>query len=143
MFVVVITNDSNQHVTIHPTYMLGGAGPHEEPIRLAPDQSETIRFEIWRSVRDWVDGIDRSDFGGKSWWSGFSARYFDTNDTGAGDTWTFEVSGSSLEPVLDESDAYRMAPRFSAVSLSEPVHKRTYYLSRSAGEELPPLDELS
>ncbi|MFJ3403831.1 hypothetical protein [Promicromonospora sp. NPDC090134] len=140
---MVITNDSNQHVTIHPTYMLGGAGPHEEPIRLAPDQSETIRFEIWRSVRDWVDGIDRSNFGGKSWWSGFSARYFDTNDAGAGDTWTFEVSGSPLEPVLDESDAFRMAPGFSAVSLSEPVHKRTYYLSRSAGEELPPLDELS
>lgn len=141
-FRVTIANDSDQHVTILPSYMLRGAGPQEDPIRLAPGNYETIEFEIWRSVKDWVEGQGRSNFGGTSWWSGFSARYFDTKDTGAGDTWTVDVMGSVLEPVPDETASYRLASATNGATLSQPQHKRTYYLSRSAGEVLPSLDEL-
>lgn len=134
---VEVANDSDQHVVLRVSRFIPGRGqgPDDSPFTLVPRGKRVIQFEIWRSVAAWVDGLERSEYGGTSWWSGCSLSYSLPRDTSATDVWTLEVEGSPLVPVPDEQASYRVGTPELAV-LRETKHHRTYFLSRSRNEEL-------
>lgn len=146
---VAIYNDSGKTVSL----------TFNRPLRQNNDEARTdlvlrpdavfinASFEVNKSVGDWVaiyQEREKTRAGGPQ--EIFDARYFDSNDTGAIETFRIVFEGSILKPLESEDGAWILAETIygkhdpTSIGWSVQPVKRRYYLSRSGNLELPEIE---
>ena len=106
-------------------------------------------FEVARSVGEWVDIWNgRNETRGPVEDYRFYAMYMAPGDTGAVDYYNIVVGGTLIEPVADETGAWRVIANAglspvgaigAIVAVPQP-NTRVYWLSRERSLQLPSID---
>lgn len=153
---VSLTNESDSTVDVKlssPLYRDNDDGqriPLPSEMQLAPRQSAgEVYIDVERSVDEWVAIYEQRRAGEPGDEFEFTATYISPFDTGAIDRHRVVVGGTLVEPMPDQDAAWRVIgnpnPNLltgaigSVAWVTQPT-TRTYYLSRTNGIELGPVD---
>ena len=127
-----------------------GASPENDSTVVAPGQRTFVAVEVsrplseWRAVADWAARGDESAFREAHRFERDARIIFSflsAADDGVSDEYTFRLVGSPLTPLAGQEGAYNCFGANQVISSDLQVvadpRRRTYYLSRSKGQELP------
>jgi hypothetical protein len=149
-----LSNDDSRTVTLtfsQPVYQSTSTDREVfDQVTLAPGKSlREHYFEVDRSVGEWVDiWNERNETRAGGPEQRFYAMYTAPADTGAVDYYNIVVAGTLVEPVPDETGAWRVIANggpsatgaIGAIVAVPQTNTRVYWLSRERGLQLPPID---
>lgn len=152
---VTLRNESEESVTLRCQIMDGRTGvtdPEDESVQLPPgatghyDFRTTRPLATWAAIADWQYQGPTDDEDGERFRETNKAErdvrvnftYLSPHDVGAWDIYGFLLRGSPLTRSVESDSEYKVHHRGDLRFDALPVDRR-YYISRSAGIELPPV----